>query len=85
MPKERIYQETFGDPDDKPLKYVEVGWTNGAGSVQVYINNYVPFRFVDDDTNEIYTGLAGHFDREGCNRLIRMIRHARNQAFGKDE
>lgn len=84
MPKERIYQEIFGGPGETPLRYLEVGWSHHSGSVQVYINNYVPFKFVDDDTNEVFTGLAGQLDREGCNRLIRMIRHARDQAFGKD-
>jgi hypothetical protein len=31
-----------------------------------------------------FTGLWGTLDREGCNRLIRVLRRARDQAFGAD-
>ena len=32
-----------------------------------------------------FTGLWGTLDRNGCNDLIRLLRKARDQAFGKDE
>lgn len=32
-----------------------------------------------------FTGLWATLDREGCNRLIRVLRRARDQAFGRDE
>jgi hypothetical protein len=31
-----------------------------------------------------FTGLWGTLDRDGCNRLIRALRRARDQAFGAD-
>jgi hypothetical protein len=31
-----------------------------------------------------YTGLWSTLDREGCNQLIRLLRRARDQAFGAD-
>lgn len=32
-----------------------------------------------------FTGLWGTLDRAGCNRAIRMLRKARDEAFGRDE
>lgn len=32
-----------------------------------------------------YAGLWSDLDRQGCNRLIKLLRHARDAAFGKDE
>jgi len=32
-----------------------------------------------------FTSLWGTLDREGCNRAIRVLRRARDQAFGRDE
>jgi len=32
-----------------------------------------------------FTGLWGTFDREAINRLIRNLRRARDQAYGRDE
>lgn len=32
-----------------------------------------------------YAGVWSDLDRQGCNRLIRLVRKARDAAFGKDE
>lgn len=32
-----------------------------------------------------FTGLWGTLTREGCNQMIRVLRRARDQAFGRDE
>lgn len=32
-----------------------------------------------------YAGLWSTLDRQGCNRLIRIVRKARDAAFGRDE
>lgn len=32
-----------------------------------------------------FTGLWGTLDRDGCNRLIKVVRQARDAAFGRDE
>src|SRR3954464_7785836 len=31
-----------------------------------------------------FTGLWGNLDRAGCNRLIELVRRARDSAYGKD-
>lgn len=33
----------------------------------------------------LYAGVWSDLDRQGCNRLIKLLRHARDAAFGKDE
>ncbi len=40
----------------------------------------------DDDLSRFtgFTGLWGTLDRAGCNRLIRALRRARDQAYGAD-
>jgi hypothetical protein len=32
-----------------------------------------------------FRGVWGSLDRAGCNKLIRVLRRARDQAFGRDE
>lgn len=36
------------------------------------------------DTVEVFTSIWSGLDRQDCNRLIRLIRKARDQAFGAD-
>lgn len=80
MPKEVIYdkfgpQLTNGDPK---LFTVNVGWSLG-GDVQVAT--------VDDSEplGTVKSGLYVTLDRDGINRLIKALRKARDQAYGKDE
>lgn len=41
-------------------------------------------KYYDQISLAQFTGLWGTLDREGCNRLIRTLRRARDQAFGAD-
>ena len=82
MPRETIY-------DASGMYDVQIGW--GPGTVQVGIETHdgVP---VAEKLNSLgggdparFTGLWGSLDREGCNRAIKMLRKARDDAFGRDE
>lgn len=94
MPRENIYAESTPDGE----RGVQVQWypdqrtpegdSRGTGHVTLGAGNltrdgldaasddqapgYVPPQFAD-------------LDRDGINRLIRVLRRARNQAFGSDE
>lgn len=92
MPKEQIHSYQEGQPmllageepgqfvagDPFPAFRVEVGWSR-QGSVQVAT--------IDPDavlgTRE--SGLYVELDRVGINQLIRLLRKARDQAYGRDE
>jgi hypothetical protein len=39
----------------------------------------------DPNSTHGYTGVWSTLDRGGCNRLIRVLRRARDSAFGRDE
>lgn len=43
------------------------------------------FKMLDEELTEDYTGIWSHLDRTGVNRLIRLLRKARDAAFGSDE
>ena len=73
MPKELIPSATRGGCADSSR--AQVGWSREAEYVQLVTND-------GGDEN------AGQFvtlDRDGCNKLIRTLRRARDQAFGRDE
>ena len=75
MPKQSI--NGFYSFDDKHLA-VDVGWGRDAD---------VQIGTVDRDAEQ-YSPEAGWFvnlDRRGINELIRVLRKARDQAYGKDE
>lgn len=86
MPKETIQHE--GHP-------VSVSWRTGGEFVQVGTvtsdGSSLPQlveRFTQEEGVEatsVMQGLFGQLDRDGCNRLIRAVRRARDQAFGRDE
>ncbi len=94
MPKELIYDETR-EWD------VTVAWKKGAGGyVQVGIVTHDGVAIAErlhvpslsggpsqrlSPEGPLFNGVWGTFDREGINRLIRMLRHARDQAYGRDE
>jgi hypothetical protein len=66
-------------------KYVQVGVETSDGRS---IADHLTMENGGDDeptTPADFKGLWGTLDRTGCNRLIRVLRHARDQAFGKDE
>ena len=66
-------KETITTTDDHRVR---VGWDR-EGSVQVG---------VDLETSVVgESGLWSSLNRQGCNDLIRVLRRARDQAFGRDE
>jgi hypothetical protein len=86
MPKEIINnryllpnQVTGEGPQPDTITHLHVGWTPNLGSVQVaalaggdYANDLErPGYYVD-------------LDRDGINRMIRILRKARDAAFGAD-
>lgn len=58
----------------------EVGWEPGK-DVQIATTNARSKLRLDD---EPFKGWFATLDREGCNRLIRALRKARDAAFGAD-
>jgi hypothetical protein len=87
MPKEVVYDEVAlydAVVGWEPDKYVQVG---------IQTHGDLPIvKMLSPDADEAepvnlaeFTGLWGTFDRSGVNRLIRALRRARDQAYGKDE
>ncbi|MEU1761293.1 hypothetical protein [Micromonospora sp. NPDC005652] len=81
MPKETIY-------DQVSLYDLEVGWEADRW-VQVGIKTHDGRSIAEHLTGEGETpadfrGLWGSYDRAGINRLIRILRRARDSAFGAD-
>jgi hypothetical protein len=81
MPKEYVIDPTgFNDHDRRGLR-VQVGWSREAEHVQIST-------VADEAPKETGLGEEGWFvglDRRGINDLIRHLRRARDQAFGRDE
>jgi len=81
MPKEIIY-DSAGMYDAvvgwSPDQYVQVG-------IQTHSGRTLAETLGAGDNPAQFTGLWGTFDRDGLNRLIKMLRHAREAAYGKDE
>jgi hypothetical protein len=82
MPKEVIY-------DQAELWDVHVGWRTDS-DVQVGVVTHdgrsiaETLRAGEDDPAD-FASLWGSLDRAGINRLIKILRHARDQAYGRDE
>lgn len=86
MPKEVIYSEQAPYGDDDPRRSIaELSWSREAEHVQFAT------LFVEGSTLErlplkdIEGGIFIQLDRPGINRLIRYLRRARDQTFGRDE
>lgn len=84
MPKEYVVDYMAPHAEDQEPFRVMVGWTRDLGHVEIAtINPNV------EGTNEAWTAAAGlhvHLhDRRQVNDLIRYLRRARDQAFGRDE
>ncbi|MBQ1047868.1 hypothetical protein KBX50_05265 [Micromonospora sp. C51] len=82
MPKERIY-------DQVGMYDLQVAWEPG-GHVQVGVESHdgrsLAFHLTgENQTPADFKGVWGTFDREGINRAIRVLRRARDSAFGRDE
>lgn len=69
-----------GEPvalDDSAIK---VGWAKGLGAVEIAV-----VRDRDGSRDSDPDAWHSQMDRAGLNRLIRTLRRARDDAFGKDE
>lgn len=89
MPKERTdgCELPYGDDGDG-RSIVEVSWSREAEYVQIVskvVNRYDGDRFVKDEGIHYTDGMYVNLDRRGINDLVRNLRRARDQAFGKDE
>ena len=99
MPMEKVFGEQMGTllgPDFKPLEeqptptvpIVEVRWNRDAGYVQVVSKATAPDdgRVVGDSgESDVTDGYHVDLGRDAINRLIRNLRRARDQVFGRDE
>lgn len=91
MPKEVVYgqqhvSEVAGDNPIVPI--VEVRWSKEHEHVQVVSKATDPYdgRVAGDSTETHFTdGMHVDLDRKSINDLIRYLRRARDQAYGKDE
>lgn len=91
MPKEVVYAEQHSFEDGKEDPYVpiaEVRWNREGGYVQLVTKATDPNDGrVAGDSREthITDGFYIDLDRNSINNLIRHLRRARDQAFGRDE
>jgi hypothetical protein len=89
MPREYVYGAHWPDTDPKewgentPFQMcASIGWSreDAGGGVQLAtVRNGAEHSFDSED------GLYMDLDRRGINELIRLLRKARDQAFGRDE
>lgn len=86
MPKE-IVRAPQDLTEDGAYTVVEIGWSREAGHVQLITKatNEFGHRMVEDEGIHYTDGMYTSLDRRGINDLIRHLRRARDQAFGRDE
>ncbi len=84
MPKEIVLGDTRFSPSDDEEEVealVQVRWDPyPVGTVQI-----ATFSRAKVTHDMIWDGYHTDLDREGINRLIKNLRRARDQAFGRDE
>lgn len=76
------------EPSRPGVPLVDVRWNRDGEYVQIVTKETDAFggRLVGDEPETHYTdGLYVDLDRAAINRLIRNLRRARDQAFGRDE
>jgi hypothetical protein len=93
MPKENTNGVIVGDIAGTSFR-AEVSWRgdrdgDGTGYVQLATTNEnSPFKFEaggdPDNPDGRFDGWHVTVDRDGCNRLIRSLRRARDAAYGAD-
>jgi hypothetical protein len=66
---------------------VEVGWSPDMYVQVATVNTESPLELQDDAGGPAseFLGWYATLDREGCNRLIRAVRQARDAAYGRDD
>lgn len=86
MPKEYIDDRYMGHDSDAVAEgsefRVKVGWSKEAGHVEIAT---VGADGVDLVPTPKGNGFFVQLDRSGLNRLIRVLRRARDDAYGRDE
>lgn len=96
MPAEKVYgihMRPEGAPEEgvevraAGVPIVDVRWNREGGYVQIVTKETDAFggRLSDDEGVHFTDGLFVDLDRQGINKLIRNLRRARDQAFGRDE
>lgn len=85
MPKEKIY-------DGSEKFDLQIGWRKDDPDVQIGISTHDGRSLADwlADNQEPaglpqFDSIWGNFGRDGINRMIRMLRKARDEAYGRDE
>jgi hypothetical protein len=90
MPKEitesrfygqEIVDHSTGLPVETECTYAHVGWTKDLAHVELAVLNRDEPEFPGDTRRGWFVQL----DRPGINHLIRSLRKARDQAYGRDE
>ena len=91
MPAEHVYgeQTILEDSDEAPMvPIVDVRWGREGGYVQVVTKATDAHggRLAGESPDTHFTdGMYVDLGRDAINRLIRNLRRARDQAFGRDE
>lgn len=78
MPRE--YIRTPLDHDDEHETIIDLGWSREAEYVQLGV-----IKREKVTHNTVHEGMYSQMDRSTINDLIRKLRRARDQAFGRDE
>lgn len=76
---EPTFAPSFGYPVLR--RALVVGWSKETGYVEIGLNELD----VSTQNGSLNRGMYASFDRAGLNRLIKMLRKARDDAFGRDE
>lgn len=92
MPKEYVHGEVLAGPepsDSIQSPVIDIGWSREAGHVQIASRVRECEVFFDEDHPNapipVEYGYYVNLNRTGINDLIRHLRRARDQAFGRDE
>jgi len=81
MPKAIVYSKHWNDSVEEPR--VTVGWSKESEHVQLAV--LMPDGVPLDNTSPEANGWFAQLDRAGINRLIKTLRKARDEAYGRDE
>lgn len=92
MPKEIIRNRHDGQINDDgsiaDATFIHLGWSKGHAQAELAVfrpKDPMRFRANGDASFDEVDGWCAQLDRAGINRLIRTLRTARDQAFGRDE